>query len=279
MLQHSSDLGIARLPYSQRQRIVVVDDDTLARREEAPEPEVSPLSSLGRRMRRLGRRGVPITVPDQSLRAVQQLERQGIRILPVARTEAHELEWPAGHPLDGLVYVGDPARPATYYQLCDFHVQVFETKFADALRLLGYLGAREFTVRSEEGWGRKFAGKMTIPVQAVPVAGKGGFNSRGSRKVLFRAELQPVGMEEPRDIAWLRYEPIWREIAELRLKRGLQRFDLVVDNHSDHQITAEVGTKIAKASLGIGGTYESFVATKWVIQGEFADQPKKGFFS
>ncbi len=162
----------------------------------------------------------------------------------MARTEASELGWAAGHPLDGLVYVrGIPAKPSSYYQLSDFHLRVFEAKFAEAIRLLGYLGATHFVVRSEEGWGRKFAGKMTIPVQAIPVAAKGSFRSRTTRKVLFEAELSPVSAEQPEDLYWLQYEPIWREVVDLRLKRGLRKFDLVVDNRSDHQITAEVGNE------------------------------------
>ena len=278
-VQSESDFGIARLDYNDRQRIVVVEDHVLeADVDDGNEERPWSFRDLADRLPFVRSDHVPTTVPNQSLRAAKELTREGVRILPVARSEAAELEWSAGHPLDGLVYVGDPARPQSYYQLSDFHVRVFENKFADALRLLGDLGARGFTVRSEEGWGRKFAGKITFPVQAVPVTGKGGFRSRGSRKVLFSAELTPAGVEEPQDIAWLRYEPIWREIVDLRLKHGLRKFNLVVDNRSDHQITADVGVKIKKASLGIGGDYEAFVETKWVIEGEFAEMPKKGLF-
>ena len=281
MPEHSTELGIARLPYNDRQRIIVVPDDVLEAYDGGADSAPGSWSADGIRSRlpALGRRSVPTTVPHQSLRAIEALERQGVRILPVARTEASELGWAAGHPLDGLVYVGDPAMPSSYYQLSDFHVRVFEAKFAEAIRLLGYLGATNFVVRSEEGWGRKFAGKMTIPVQAIPVTGKGSFRSSASRKVIFEAELSPVAAEEPRDLYWLQYEPIWREVVDLRLKRGLRRFDLVVDNRSDHQITAEVGTKIKKASLGIGGSYEDFTETKWVIEGQFGDiPPRKGRF-
>jgi len=280
-MDHGDELGIATLDYSDRQRIVVLPDEVLEADADQPTEAERPSLSLHDLRRRLPTgfgSHVPTTVPSQSLRAVEELGRRGIQILPVARSEASELDWPAGHPLPGLVYVGDPACPRSYYQLSDFHPRVFEGKFAEAIRLLGYLGARQFVVRSEEGWGRKFAGKMTIPVQAVPVTGKGTFRSRGHRKILFKAELNPITVEEPRDLYWLRYEPIWREVVDLRLKRGLRTFDLVVDTRSDHQVTAEVATKIGKASLGIGGRYEEFVSTKWVIEGEFADMPKKGFF-
>ena len=204
MPEHSTELGIARLPYNDRQRIIVVPDDVLEAYDGGADSAPGSWSADGIRSRlpALGRRSVPTTVPHQSLRAIEALERQGVRILPVARTEASELGWAAGHPLDGLVYVGDPAMPSSYYQLSDFHVRVFEAKFAEAIRLLGYLGATNFVVRSEEGGGGKCAGKMTIPVQASPGTGKGAGRGSATRKVNVEAERRPVAAGERRERDW-----------------------------------------------------------------------------
>jgi hypothetical protein len=212
-------------------------------------------------------------VPSQVLDQLDLLRRDGVNVRPVARSEAHELELPAGA-LDGLVYVGDPACPTRYYLYSDFHLRAFEFKFTEAISLLGALGARSFEVRSEEGWDRRMSGKLTLPVQAMPVTGKVSIRRRGTRNIVFKAELDPVGVRSPDNLHWLRYEPMWRQLISLR-KRGLQRFSLVVESTGDQQITAEVGSKIKRRQLGIGGEYNEHIATKWVIEGEFAAPAKR----
>src|SRR3954463_259468 len=149
----AEELGIASLPYADRQRIVIVPDEILEEHVEKG-PEASPRSLVARARALASRRPagqLTISVPSQVLDQLDLLRRDGVNVRPVARSEAHELELPAGA-LDGLVYVGDPACPTRYYLYSDFHVRAFEFKFTEAISLLGALGARSFEVRSEEGW-------------------------------------------------------------------------------------------------------------------------------
>ena len=262
-------------PYNDRQRIVVVEDGALqqAGGHALRWRDVRSLTEARQRLHDARHAERLMTPSQKTLRSVRELSHEGIAILPVTPTEAAALALPAGHPLDGQVYVGDPANSARYHLAADFHLRVCEWKFADAVDLLGTLGARRFTVRSEHGWGRKAAGKLTLPVQAIPLTLKGVLRGRATRKVLFQAELVPNDVREPDDIPWFRHEVMWQRLADLRMHSGLRSFELGVENRSDYQVTAELGKRIRKVQLGIGGTYEEFVSTKWVISGEFDEIP------
>jgi hypothetical protein len=261
------DLGIPALPYARRQRIVPVDDEALEL--DVAQEEEEQHGPRGWLRARSDRENGATDPHRHTLLAVEQLRRDGYAVMPVSLSEAAELRLPAGHPLDGQVYVGDPVRTDTYYLLADFHQRVFEAKFADAVNLLAQLGATRFEVRSEYGWDRKTAADLKLPLQVGPVTGKASLRSKVSRSIMFKAELEPSDPRTPVGVAWLPHERLWQNLVEMRLSKRLTKFDLVVEARDDYQITAEIAKKVAKVNLGVGGSYAALRETKWVISGEF----------
>jgi hypothetical protein len=48
-------------------------------------------------------------------------DRRNVPVLSITRSEARKLHFPVGHPLDDVVYVGNPGVPSDYFTLADFH--------------------------------------------------------------------------------------------------------------------------------------------------------------
>jgi hypothetical protein len=56
------------------------------------------------------------------------------------------LDFPLGHPVHKVLYVGHPADPRRYIPMGDFHRSLFEHKVAEAMRLLVGLGATDVEI-------------------------------------------------------------------------------------------------------------------------------------
>ncbi|MGI8632281.1 MAG: hypothetical protein ACR2NA_07005 [Solirubrobacterales bacterium] len=276
---HGSEL--IALPYHARQRITLVDDDVIDAAATEIDADAEPL--LSRTFERLrdvrprnlipGRQSSPTTLaPAEAVRALTDLRRQGVDVMPVARTAASELSLPVGHPRDGVVYLGDPADARRYYPAADFHRRAFEHKFAEAIRLLMALGATRLTVNSEYGWSRDLAAELDVPVRIAARAGRLWLPRRSESALLFEARLHPRPPEMPEGLVWYQHEPTWQQMAEGRLRYGtLRDFELVVRYDEDYGVDVDVADKIAKSPLSMGGRFRQHQATRWRIEGEFGE--------
>ena len=180
------------------------------------------------------------------------------------------LSFPPGHPLDGIVYVADPALTGTYYPAATFHRRTFDRKFSEAVRLLMALGATSIEVLHRQGWGRQFAGSLGASSLFSGATGSRERASDRESKVLFRAELTPSAPFVPDDLHWLKHEPNWQALVEGRLHRGLRDFTLHLQYHDAFRVDSSLEGKIKALGFQAGGEIEEFQQTEWEMRGEFA---------
>ena len=102
-----------------------------------------------------------MTIPGWIEAAIKAARDQGINVLSVPRSEStvfHFLQFPPGHPQDGVLYVGHPAVREIYYPTAQFHRLTFEHKLSEAIELLMALGAIEINVEHQVArWGKRMA--------------------------------------------------------------------------------------------------------------------------
>jgi hypothetical protein len=135
------------------------------------------------------------------------------------------------------------------------------------------LGAKTMLVDHVDGWSKEFAGNLSLPIPqsdgttSLSASGKKTVDS----SILFKATLR--GSENPQlpsELLWFPHEATWRQVAEGRMKFGLQEFSLVVNYSDDLGVNANLTAKLANMELGIGGQFEGFKKTTWKIEGVFA---------
>lgn len=275
-------LKVLDLPYSDRQLIVVLDDGIVkaTRREEEKsrtknrEPDsrsigaelIAPFVLFGV--------GALIIAVARAVEAWEKARASGMRVLQVAKSEATQLAFPPGHPRDGILYVGHPARPELYYAAADFHRFTFEHKVSEAINLLMHLGARHIRIERVTGWSREFAARLTIPLSPTGdgIGGEAGTGRSTASSLLYEARL--LGTATPRlpeQLVWYPHEPTWQSIARGRIDFGLREFSLNVGYEEDYGINGRFRMAAQEAGLDLGGRFEEHAATTWRIAGDFAD--------
>lgn len=277
------------LPYMERQVIVVSNKAVLrAAEEEAAKAELSSSKNSSQTLllaaikiassivgweSSLGR--VLVSIGIETFRAVTAAQAKGVPILPITFEQAEVLNFPPGHPREGVVYVCHPAKRDTYYTMADFHRMAFEHKFAEAMTMLMSLGATSIDVMHVSGWSHEFMGGISVSMPSQAGTGSGGAelnlgNSSG-KSLLFNAKLN--GTHQPRlaeNLAWYHHEPVWQSIADGRLNCGLRSFCLTVNYNDDFGIDMKLNAKVNEAGLQVGGKFENHRATVWRIEGTFA---------
>jgi len=206
--------------------------------------------------------------------AVNKARSSGLDMTPLTLSEAKLLSFPPGHPMPKVVYCRHPANASLYYPLASFHRHVFEHKFAEAVKLLGVLGAREISVKHLKGWSRDFAAEISSPIPTSSAPAQVGVtasaHSESGESVLFKATLK--GSDNPRLIespTWLPHESMWQTIADLRIECGLQEFSLSLNYEEDYQVNASLNAKIKDLGFDVGGKFEDHVSTIWTMNGIF----------
>jgi hypothetical protein len=270
-------MNLIRLDYADRQLIVVrPDDEVMLARQAALPNQVTPESSPDRPGGIAGVVGAKLSLGLAMLNTVSRwwTSRVGRRerfILPITRAEARQLKFPVGHPLPDIVYVGNPAAPAVYYALAEFHRQTFAHKFSEALTLLGALGADTITVAAVQGWSQEIALDLE-PLVPKPVEGDGHVKSatNSGRGYLYTARLKGSGDPRiPKDLAWFPHEPEWQGFARNRIDNDLREFTLHVRYEEDFAVDAELAATVAKLGLKTGGKFHRHESTVWAISATF----------
>ena len=264
-------------PYSERQMIVVTDDDVAEALHRAE-------NERSQRKEGLSRSDIALLVlsptsfvaeklVNEAIKAWKRALEYDIHILHVGESESAELKFPLGHPRDAVVYVGHPALPDVYYTIADFHRVTFEHKFSEAINLLMHLGATHIRVEHVRGWSQEFSSRLSAALGQASTNTTAGEvkQARHSRsQLLYEATFS--GTTKPRlpsSLVWYHHEPTWQSIAKGRVEFGLQEFSLNVTYEDDYGVNAGLKASVHKAGFDLGGKFEDHEATTWRIAGQF----------
>lgn len=208
----------------------------------------------------------------EAFKAWKRARENGIQIIQIGKAESQKINFPIGHPREGLLYIGHPAQPNIYYTIAEFHRIVFEHKFCEAINLLMSLGATKIEVEHLKGWSKDFSSRLSVPLSEAgdSVKAEAGFNSQVTSSLLFNATLPGTQQPKlPKNLAWYHHEPTWQSIAKGRIEYGLNDFSLSVSYEDDYGINAGLKVAVQKTGLELGGKFEDHQSTVWRIAGEF----------
>ncbi|MEP1767203.1 MAG: hypothetical protein ABJJ53_11270 [Sulfitobacter sp.] len=272
---------ILELPYSDRQ-LILVSDDQLVQATEKQARLALHEKQQGFDWKKIVEAALIDIIPLPFSRTLEATARETIRswgrareegasVLPVGKTAAQQIDFPPGHPRDGVLYVGHPAKPSLYFTMADFHRVVFEHKFCEAIELLMSLGATSIRVEHISGWSKEFSARISVPLADADDAstGEAGAKRGVSQSLLYEANLAGVEPSLPDDLVWYHHEPTWQSIAKGRLKYGLNDFSLSVSYQDDFGINAGLKIALAKTGLDVGGKFEDHQSTVWRLEGKF----------
>ena len=270
---------IQEMPYYERQLIIVEDDAIIeAQRTANIEAQKDKTIDYPKLLIDVFLRINPINYAFVEgikfvAKAISDLKTEGVNVLPISRTEAKDLIFPPGHTRNKVLYVGHPhpAASSVYYTVAEFHRKTFEHKFAEAIRLLMSLGAKEIEVEHVSGWSKDFAAKISAGIGKSPnLEAEAGVSGQSKSKLLFKANLKEnQSMCLPENLIWYYHEPSWQQIGEGRLKYGLTDFSLLVHYEDDFGVNTELKVSAQKAGFDLGGNFEKHSSTVWSLMGKF----------
>lgn len=185
--------------------------------------------------------------------------------------DAKAYRFPPGHPQEGVAYVGNPVDPDVFYTFAEFQQRVFESKVLEAMELLAGLGARAVTIHQSAGKQRDVG--ATIGVSVPGAVGVGGALEReksSHNEVSYAARFTPSRPPHvPDGLRWYEHEPVWKNIANMRLHNGMAEFKFNVRFETNYGISAELGAKIAGKGVSVGGKVSEFTSSTWTMSGKF----------
>ena len=281
--------SLSSLPYSERQMIMVTEDEVVDAlyQVEFEEQDHDDHHDHDNQYVRLAldiiknsaRALSPLSVVLEKLifeaiDAWKRAREDGIPIRMVGKSEASKLTFPPGHPRNKVMYIAHPAIPDLYYTTANFHRVVFEHKFSEAIRLLMHLGANQLRVEHICGWSKEFSSRLSVPLEHTSVALDANMDSSSNSQIQLLYEAMLCGTKEPEipdSLVWYPHEPTWQTIAEGRLRFGLRQFSLNVNYEDDYGINAGLKASAIKAKLDLGGNFEDHEITIWRIAGRFCE--------
>jgi hypothetical protein len=279
------------MPYTDRQRVVVVADEQVAaerlsrarlaeERTQTPVPADSghmpggpadgnSYALVGQQVRRSlrGLQDVSTSLRRNfDDRAARWALRRQLGALMIGRTESSVLRFDQGHPLKNVLYVGHPAKSDLYFPAAEFHRRVFEHKFVEAVTLLTSLGARHIVVQQEQGY--------VMEKERTSLALGHGFtrtrNELSRSGAIFEAEFPGSRKPSlPDGLCWYADEHTWQMIARARMVNGAQKTSLAVTYTTDYGIDTRVIRAASACGVNIGGRFEEQRDTIWRLDAEF----------
>ena len=262
------------MPYAKRKLIVVADDSVVeaeraARASTDAESNTVDWTAVVKESLEMYWRYM--TIPGW-IGMIKAARDQGVNVLSVSRSESTMLQFPPGHPQDGVLYVGHPTVHEIYYPTAQFHRLTFEHKLSEAIELLMALGAIEINVEHQVGWGKEFSTNLNVPTgktgeQVGTTAGK---NTEKQRHLLFQISLEGTSDPSvPDELVWFPHEPTWQQVARGRIKYGMKSFSISLRYENDFGINADLEVMAGKAGLNLGGKFKNHESTIWKVQGSF----------
>lgn len=183
--------------------------------------------------------------------------------------------FPITHPLNGSAYARSVEDEGFYIPVSNFHRYMLKSKMAAFNRLCANLGARRCVVVFAEENGKQVnlrVGAQDIPTQAGPTSGDGLFEGRFGSKTNALVDIEftpPKSVPCKTDSIWMRDEPTWQVMEELRLSQGLKSFVAEFSYQDDMGINSNLAARLVTAGFDIGGTFESFSKVHWKFEVDF----------
>jgi hypothetical protein len=266
------DGRLADAPFATRQLIVLVPDEDMRQLHVPPAPEEQGSDSRLRRLARSMTARSVLSAADARASKIRQayesLKGQGRNVAFVTHAATAALRFPRGEPIFGTLYAGHPTRPTEYFPVNSFHADVFDTKVAEAINLLHCLGAFSVSVQHVRGWTR--GANFEVGGPRLPFQIRGGATRGGSKSITFDGEYAPTTAPAlPEDLSWYDREPLWRALAEGRLRSGMTRFQLDVRYDQDFGIDLSLVDSAEKLGLRLGGEFKAQRETVWRMTGHF----------
>jgi hypothetical protein len=183
--------------------------------------------------------------------------------------EVEAVTFPSIRPVIGRVYAANPAATEIYYETTNFHKSIADHKFAEAIKLLQALGATRIEAINLED-----QGNSSNVSGSVSDFGNAGVKHHKNKimKTSFNATYKPTHQPYiPSNLAWIRGEGQWQNIADGRIHGGMESFELEVEVNTDFGINVDLLAKIDKAlKINLQASYNSFKNTHLRLYGEFS---------
>lgn len=195
----------------------------------------------------------------------------------VSRSTCAQVNFPAGHPKNKVVYVRHPWAKDLYYPIAQFHKYLFQHKYLEAVRLLRSLGAKSIEVHHEVGLTQERVGKLSAPagMTGITAGVKVGTKRKSSVAVFYSATFNPSKTRSvPKDLVWFSKEPQWQAIADDALNNRVTEFALEVAESDNYGVNASVKADLAGYDFEVGGQLEDNQSTKWTIKAVFPKRRK-----
>lgn len=169
------------------------------------------------------------------------------------------------------VFARHPSAILRYFPVATFHDDLFQDKLAELDRLLAHLGAKTVSIVYEHESGS--SGKAEASAEGG--TSTAGASAQGNRKdsksaVLHSSFPRPKHPPTiPPGLSWLHEEPLWRQMADLRISHGRLAYQLELKISKDYGVNAEVAAGMKGLKLNIGGEYKVFEVKHIKIDVEF----------
>ena len=280
--------NILDLPYSNKRLIVIMPDDVknaeieVLKRTNASDTENGKnknwaelaLPAIASYMaERISPYALGIEFASGIYNGIKKLAQKEIDIVTVSSSQANNLVFPPGHPQKRCVYVGNPVNPKSYFPLAEVHRMMLESKFAEIISILMFLGAESIKVERIRGMGSEITIKCDVGLPiGDAVGGKVSREFNEEKSYIFEAKLNPSHKPKmPSNLVWYQFEPTWQVISNGRIEHGLQNFVLNVTYLENYGITTDLNLAVKGNGLSAGGEFKEHESTIWRISGTFMD--------
>lgn len=161
-----------------------------------------------------------------------------------------------------ILYVEHPHRPNYYIIFSKFHRYLLDQKKAEFVRLACALGAKDIKIlnSSKNNSTEKLKTKLNVVEGAdlsasaeVAITQEEIDNLRANFKTA--PEMDP---SIPEGMIWMTTEELWKVMAEIRLSRWVDEYEIEFSHTSDYRINAELAGKMTGIGLDLGGNFQDF---------------------
>lgn len=272
------------LPYDKRQKLIVVDDDTLAQATagagaiDIRGDDLAQLAAFGFIFGPVGAVALPIA--GAVLGGLynyfnSQAETWRPYIIKRSQSRNYNLRFPAGHPHDKVLYIGHPLDSRLYYPVADFHHHMMLHKVDEARRILVALRATTIEIQHQSGYARELSAKMAFPSDVLPAV-ESGVRRKSAGTVLWKGTYDyanAAGKRRtlPRNLMWYPQEAAWQMFVNDAKRGTLKEFSLGVKYDQDFGVNSKLKAEVLNLKLELGGDFVDHQATEWNINAKFGD--------
>ena len=204
------------------------------------------------------------------LNFIEWSEKRGIDISIPTKLEVKNLHFPLGPPKEGILYALHPSSKAQYYPCANFHQFAFESKFSEAIRLLVSLGAKRIQIEHISGWSHEASAVLQSTFNIFNFSAQANQEKNQIRSIIFEAEYDGHNNPNiPVDATWIHSEPMWKLVAEGRIKNKMKKFSMNISYTDDYKINSDLVVEARALNISLGGTLKEHISTVWKIEGDF----------